>query len=48
MQRLTESIITIALLLGLAFGLNHALRTWLLGTTARTTDGMSQASRTYR
>lgn len=45
---LTESLITIALLLGLAFALNYALRTWLLSTTARTTANIERASTIYR
>lgn len=42
---ITESIITIALLLGLAFGLHWALRTWLLSMTAATQANMEQAQR---
>lgn len=44
---LLESLITIALLLGLAFGLNWALRTWLLNTQGETATRIERAGQTW-
>lgn len=43
----TESIITIALLLGLAFGVNRALRSWLLSVQQKTATRIERASQTW-
>lgn len=44
MRSLSESLITIALLLGLAFGVSWALRTWLLSVQGETATRIERAS----
>jgi hypothetical protein len=45
---ITEFIITIALILGLAFGLNWALRSWLVNLNIGTSWRMERAGRIYK